>query len=104
MNKNMKKRTPSKRAGREHKLIPDSQMDFSDIPESTDEELKRARRVGRPKSGSAKQLIAIRLDPKLLASLRRMAAKLGKPYQTLIHELLEKATGRAAGRLAEGRE
>ena len=96
MNKNMKKRTPSKRAGRSAKHIPDSQIDFSDIPESTDEELKRARRVGRPKSGSAKQLIAIRLDPKLLASLRRMAAKLGKPYQTLIHELLEKATGRAA--------
>ena len=85
-----------KRAGRSAKHIPDSQIDFSDIPESTDEELKRARRVGRPKSGSAKQLIAIRVDPKLLASLRKMAAKLGKPYQTLIHELLEKTTGRAA--------
>ena len=78
------------------KPTPDSQIDFSDIPESTDEELKRARRVGRPKSGTAKQLIAIRVDPKLLASLRKMAAKLGKPYQTLIHELLEKATRRAA--------
>ena len=50
-----------KRAGRSAKHIPDSQIDFSDIPESTDEELKRARRVGRPKSGSAKQLIAIRV-------------------------------------------
>ena len=85
-----------KRAGRSAKYIPDSQIDFSDIPEATDEELKRARRVGRPKSGSAKQLIAIRVDPRLLASLRRMAAKMGKPYQTLIHELLEKAAGRAA--------
>ena len=85
-----------KRAGSSAKYIPDSQIDFSDIPEATDEELKRARRVGRPKSGSAKQLIAIRVDPKLLASLRKMAAKLGRPYQTLIHELLEKATGRAA--------
>ena len=93
---NMKKRTPSKRAGRSAKYIPDSQIDFSDIPEATDEELKRARRVGRPKSGSAKQLIAIRVDPRLLASLRRMAAKMGKPYQTLIHELLEKAARRAA--------
>jgi hypothetical protein len=45
--------------------MPDSLIDFSDIPESTDQELRRARRVGRPKSGSA------------------------KPYQTLIHELLE---------------
>ena len=85
-----------KRAGKNGKHIPDRQIDFSDIPEATDEELKRARRVGRPKSGSAKQLIAIRLDPKLLALLRRMAAKMGKPYQTLIHELLEKATRRAA--------
>ena len=85
-----------KQAVRNVKHIPDRRIDFSDIPESTAEELKRARRVGRPASGTAKQLIAIRLNPKLLASLRRMAAKLGKPYQTLIHELLEKATRRAA--------
>ncbi|HJT20034.1 MAG TPA: BrnA antitoxin family protein [Nitrospira sp.] len=78
------------------KHMPDSQIDFSDIPESTDEELKRARRVGRPSSGLAKQLIAIRLSPRLLDRLRKMAAKQGKPYQTLIHELLEKAASRTA--------
>ena len=76
--------------------MPDSQIDFSDIPESTDAQLKRMRRVGRPASGMAKQLIAIRLSPRLLSQLRRMAAKQGKPYQSLIHELLEKATSRAA--------
>ena len=76
--------------------MPDRQLDFSDIPESTDEELRRARRVGRPRTGRAKQLIAIRLDPKLLAKLRRMARKQGKPYQTFIHELLDKATRRVA--------
>ena len=75
---------------------PDSQIDFSDIPESTDEELRRARRVGRPTSGTAKQLIAIRLSPNLLDQLRKMAAKQGKPYQTLIHELLERAASHAA--------
>ena len=69
----------------------DERIDFSDIPESTDEELKRARRVGRPKTGNVKQLIAIRISPRLLAQLRRLAAKRDKPYQTLIHELLEKA-------------
>ncbi len=69
----------------------DNHINYSDIPQSTDEELKRARRVGRPKSGNAKQLIAIRISPKLLARLRRLAAKRDKPYQTLIHELLEKA-------------
>jgi predicted DNA binding CopG/RHH family protein len=78
------------------KPIPDSQIDFSDIPESTAEELQRARRVGRPASGMAKHLIAIRLSPRLLHQLRTMAAKQGKPYQSLIHELLEKAASRAA--------
>jgi predicted DNA binding CopG/RHH family protein len=69
----------------------DEAIDFSDLPESTDAELRRARRVGRPKSGNAKQLIAIRIAPKLLGRLRRLAAKREKPYQTLIHELLEQA-------------
>ena len=85
-----------KRVGRNVRPIPDSQIDFSDIPESTDEELRRARRVGRPASGMAKQLIAIRLSPRLLDQLRKMAAKQGKPYQTLIHELLERAASHAA--------
>ena len=85
-----------KRAGASVKPMPDSQIDFSDIPESTEEELRGARRVGRPSSGMAKQLIAIRLSPRLLSQLRKMAAKDKKPYQTLIHELLEKAASRAA--------
>ena len=85
-----------KRAARSVRHIPDSQIDFSDIPEATDEELTRMHRVGRPKTGMAKQLIAIRLSPGLLASLRRMAAKQGKAYQTLIHEILERAASRAA--------
>ena len=74
----------------------DSRIDLSDIPEATDEELRRARRVGRPASCNAKQLIAIRIAPRLLDQLRRMAAKQSKPYQTLIHELLEKAARRIA--------
>lgn len=81
----------ARQAGRSAKPIPDRRIDFSDVPESSEEELRRARRVGRPKSGHAKQLIAIRIDPRLLARLRRLAAKQAKPYQTLIHELLERA-------------
>jgi uncharacterized protein (DUF4415 family) len=73
------------------KRTPTKRIDFSDLPESTNEELSRALRVGRPRSGNAKQLIAIRISPRLLAQLRRLAAKLDKPYQTLIHELLEQA-------------
>ena len=41
--------------------MPDSQLDLTDIPEATDEQL------------------------------RRLAAKQSKPYQTFIHELLERA-------------
>lgn len=85
-----------RRAGGNVKPIPDSQIDFSDIPESTPEELRRVRRVGRPSSGMTKQLIAIRLSPRLLSQLRKMATKRGKSYQTLIHELLEKAAAHAA--------
>jgi predicted DNA binding CopG/RHH family protein len=76
--------------------MPDSKIDFSDVPESTGEELRRARRVGRPTTGNAKQLIAIRIAPKLLSQLRRLASKQSKPYQTLIHELLERATRKVA--------
>lgn len=71
--------------------MPDSALNLSDIPEATDEQLDSARRVGRPATGNAKQLIAIRIAPRLLGQLRRLAAKQSKPYQTLIHELLERA-------------
>lgn len=94
-----KRRSASSARGRQAagsvRHIPDSQIDFSDIPEATEEELKGMRRVGRPRSGDAKQLIAIRMSPRLLDQLRKMATRQGKPYQTLIHELLEKAASPA---------
>jgi predicted DNA binding CopG/RHH family protein len=77
-------------------LFTDVTNDFSDIPEASDEELRHARRVGRPATGQAKQLIAIRIAPRLLAELRQMAARQHKPYQTLVHELLEAAVKRVA--------
>jgi len=76
--------------------MPDSRIDFSDIPESTDTELSRAHRVGRSRTGHAKQLIAIRISPRLLADIRRRAAQRSMPYQTLIHEMLEKAATRSS--------
>ena len=85
-----------RRAGKSVTHIPDAQIDFSDIPEATDAELRRMCRVGRPASGRAKQSIAIRLSPTLLNQLRNMAAKQGKPYQSLIHELLGKPAAKAA--------
>ena len=72
---------------------PDRDIDFSDIPEMTDEELRRARRVGRPTLGEvARQLIAIRIDPQLLQRLRDEADRRHVGYQTLIHEILSEYT------------
>jgi len=82
---------PGQRRVKSARHTPDNKLNLSDIPEATDEQLRRARRVGRPATGSAKQLIAIRIAPRLLAQLRRLAARRSKPYQTLIHELLERA-------------
>jgi uncharacterized protein (DUF4415 family) len=86
----------ARRRAKSGRPIPDSGLDLSDIPEATGAELRRARRVGRPVTGNAKQLIAIRIAPKLLSQLRRLAAKQSKPYQTLIHDLLEKAARKVA--------
>lgn len=82
---------PVRRRAKSAKPIADSKIDFSDIPEMTEQELKCGRRVGRPKSDFAKQLIAIRIDPRLLKKLKKLAAKKRKPYQSLMHELLESA-------------
>lgn len=71
-------------------------INYSDIPASTPSELKSAKRVGRPRSDKTKQLIAIRIDPKLLTKLRQLAKQQEKPYQTFIHELLEAASKKAS--------
>jgi uncharacterized protein (DUF4415 family) len=71
--------------------VPDEEIDFSDIPASTDEELAQFKRVGpgRPPLGDApRKMISIKLDQHLLADLKKEAQKLGKPYQSLIHEIL----------------
>jgi uncharacterized protein (DUF4415 family) len=74
---------------------PDSQIDFSDISEATAEELAAFRRpsqVGRPPIGDEKrQPIALRMDRRVLAVLRREATRRGVGYQTLINDLLASA-------------
>jgi predicted DNA binding CopG/RHH family protein len=87
---------PARRHGKSVRHISDSKIDFSDIPELTDAELAGARRVGRPRTGNAKQLIAIRIAPALLEKIVKLAAEKKRPYQTLMHEMLEAAVKRAA--------
>lgn len=86
-----------RQAKKNARFTSDSEIDFSDIPELTNAQLKKARRVGRPKSGrEPKRLIAIRIDPTLLSKLQHIAKNSDKHYQTLIHELLEKSVKEAA--------
>lgn len=97
----MAKKQPALSVPDEHhsanaKRISDKDIDFSDIPESTPDELRRAVRIGRPASGNAKQMIAFRIAPSLLAKIRKLAAKRETPYQTLLHELLEEAMDKRA--------
>jgi len=64
-------------------------IDFSDIPEMSDAQLRAMRRVGRPPLGEvARQLIAIRIDPQVLEDLRNEAKRRDIGYQTLINDIL----------------
>ncbi len=64
-------------------------IDLSDLPEASDAQLRAMRRVGRPPLGSrARRLIAIRLDPEVLARFRKEAKRRNIGYQTLINKAL----------------
>ena len=68
-------------------------IDYADIPESSTEQLKAMRRVGRPPLGNEpRRLIAIRLDPRVLESFRKEARRRRVGYQTLINEVLAEHT------------
>ena len=65
------------------------QIDVSDIPDSSAQQLKAMRRVGRPPLGDEpRQLIAIRVDAGVLEQFRKEARRRRVGYQTLINEVL----------------
>jgi uncharacterized protein (DUF4415 family) len=77
------------RAAKKEKDMKSKKIDFSDIPELSDKQLSQLRRVGRPTVGDEpRKLIAIRLDARVLSWLRETAEKKGKPYQSLVNEIL----------------
>ena len=90
----MSKRSASSARGgqaakKERRTASARKIDFSDIPEVSDEQLRAKRRVGRPPIGdSARQLIAIRLDPDVLKRFRTEARRRNVGYQTLINRVL----------------
>ena len=55
----MKKKRSTISKGRKNKNLPDRDIDFSDIPESTDKELKKAKRVGLKRSNKRKKALYI---------------------------------------------
>lgn len=75
---------------------PRSRIDFSDIPEASPAQLHAMRRGGRPPLGTtARRLIAIRIDPQVLDTLRREARRRGLKYQSLINDVLARHARRA---------
>ena len=83
--------------GRAKPIVAAHKINFSDIPEASDAQLRSMRRVGRPPLGKeARQLIAIRLDPRVLSCVRREAKQQGVGYQTLINEVLARYAKRLA--------
>jgi uncharacterized protein (DUF4415 family) len=95
--KSLESSRPGKRTAKNAKPIPDDKIDYSDIPELSDAQLKAMKPVGRPLLGGApRKLIAVRIDPMVLDQLRRKAKKAGKGDQTLINEILAKFVGKKA--------
>jgi len=85
------------RAGKKEKDTNRKKIDFSDIPELSDNQLSRMRRVGRPTVGDEpRKLIAIRLDAKVLSWLRETAQKTGTPYQSLVNQILAEEMRKAS--------
>src|SRR5438270_6775768 len=88
----MRKRSVSsargRRVGGSARRTP-RKIDFSDISDSSPEQLQAMRRVGRPPIGDEpRRLIAIRVDPGVLDQFRKQARRRGVGYQTLINEVL----------------
>jgi uncharacterized protein (DUF4415 family) len=78
-------------AKRKRPIAKGHRIDFSDIPELSNAQLRAMRRVGRPPLGEyARQLIAIRVDPQVLAEVKKEAKRRDVGYQTLINDILAK--------------
>jgi uncharacterized protein (DUF4415 family) len=91
MKKSPASSAPGRPAAKSARGLKHRTIDFSDIPELSDEQLTRMRRVGRPPQGErARKLISIRLDQQVLAWLKAAASEKDQPYQTLINDILEK--------------
>lgn len=75
-----------------YRKVRDSEIDYSDLPALSDEELSKFKRVGRPLVGeSPRQAISLRVELDVLNKLKKKAKKQGIGYQSLISQILKKA-------------
>lgn len=75
-----------------NRKIKDADIDFSDIPELTDEQLSKFTRRGRPVVGdSPRKAVSIRIESNVLDKLKSKAKKKGVAYQSLINDILKRA-------------
>lgn len=74
--------------------IRDEDIDFSDIPQLTDEQLARMIRNRAVRLARAKRSITIRIDPDILAWLKSD----GPGYQSRINALLRDAMAKQSSR------
>lgn len=61
--------------------MDDREIDFSDIPELTDEQLKQFKRVNKPLT----RKVTINLNENVIVYFKEQANATGIPYQTLIN-------------------
>jgi uncharacterized protein (DUF4415 family) len=74
------------------KRVKDSEIDYSDIPKFTAQQLKKFKRVGRPLVGASPRVaISVRIEEDVLSKLKDRADEAGIGYQSLINEILKKA-------------
>lgn len=72
--------------------VKDSEIDYTDIPKFSREELKKFKPRGRPVLGSSARIaVSIRIDAEVLKKLKKRAEAKNTGYQSLINEILKKA-------------
>lgn len=72
--------------------VKDNEIDYSDIPRFSKEQIAGFKKVGRPVVGDTpRKAISIRIEEGVLKKIKAKAKKQGVAYQSLINEILKKA-------------
>jgi uncharacterized protein (DUF4415 family) len=97
MKKSPESSARGRRTGGKGRGTARSKIDYSDIPALTETQLKALKPIGRPRLGTLpRRAISLRIDEDVLAWLKRRAAAIDKPYQSLINDILGRAMRRSA--------